>query len=59
MKYHCDICHKKIEGGTSVYIDHTEEHIMDEIKSIHPEWVEKDGLCSKCVEYYKKQMKKN
>ena len=59
MKYHCDICKEEIEGGASAYIDHTEKHIIEAIKAENPDWVEKDGFCKKCIEYYRKQMKKD
>ncbi|MDD5195096.1 MAG: hypothetical protein PHQ96_05440 [Candidatus Omnitrophica bacterium] len=28
-------------------------YIIERIKLDHPGWVQKDGACSKCVEYYK------
>jgi len=57
MEYKCSVCQKKIKGDVLVYINHTEQHILDEIKAKHPEWIEKDGLCGKCVAYYREQMK--
>ena len=59
MEYKCSICSEKIDGDLLVYVDHTEQHIMDEIKLSHPNWVENDGVCQKCVDYYKGQMKGN
>ena len=26
--------------------------MLDTIRSEHPEWVEEDGTCKKCMEYY-------
>jgi len=57
MEYKCSLCEKKIEDDLTVYIDHTEKHIVEEIQSDHPEWVNEDGICPKCVDYYRKQMK--
>ena len=57
MEYKCSTCSEKVDGDLLVYIDHTEQHIMDEIKVSHPEWEETDGICQKCVDYYKGQMK--
>ena len=59
MDYQCSVCDEKVKGGLLVYIDHTEKHIVDEIKAKHPEWAEKDGICPKCVDYFKEQMKGN
>jgi hypothetical protein len=57
MAYRCSICKKKVEGDLLVYINHTEEHIISEIRADHPDWVGKNGLCKKCVDYYHKQIK--
>jgi len=57
MEYKCSVCKNEVEGDLLVYIDHTEKHIMDEIKASHPDWVEKDGVCQKCIDYYKNQLK--
>jgi hypothetical protein len=57
MEYICGLCGERISRDLLVYIDHTEKHIMQEIQAKHPEWSEKDGLCTKCLEYYHKQLK--
>jgi len=57
MVYKCSVCHQEVEDDLMVYINHTEAHIMNEIRANHPDWVEKNGLCRKCVDYYKQQMK--
>ena len=59
MEYKCSACNKEVDGDLLVYVDHTERHIIDEIKISHPEWVENDGPCQKCVDYFKGQMKGN
>ncbi len=56
MEYKCPVCGKNLKEDLPEYMDHTEKHIIDVIKEKHPEWVEKDGLCHKCLEYYKKEM---
>jgi len=55
--YHCSVCGKAVSNDLEILIEHTEEHIVDIIKKKHPEWIEKDGVCQKCVEYYRKQLK--
>jgi len=57
MDYKCPLCNESIKDDLLVYIDHTQEHIVDEIKAKHPDWVEKEGVCPKCVEYFKAQLK--
>jgi hypothetical protein len=57
VTYRCSVCKKRVEGDLLVYIDHTERHIMEEIRANHPDWAEKSGLCQKCVDYYRHQIK--
>ena len=57
MAYTCSLCQETVKGDTLVYIEHTEQHIIDEIRSSHPEWAEEDGLCRKCVDYFKAQLR--
>lgn len=56
MDYLCPVCNKNLLRELSVIIPHTEEHIMELIKKDHPDWIEDDGICRKCYEYYKKQL---
>ena len=32
--------------------DIAEQYMLEVIKSEHPDWVEKDGSCKRCEEYY-------
>ena len=56
MTYKCSVCGESVEDDLLVYINHTEKHIADEIQANHPDWAGEDGICNKCVEYYRKQM---
>lgn len=56
-KYVCSVCKKAMPRDLVLYIKHTEQHIVDEIKTKHPDWVGKDGVCHKCVEYYRESLK--
>lgn len=56
MEYKCDLCKKSISGGVLPYSEHVEEHIIELIKARHPEWVNKDGLCQQCYDYFKKEL---
>lgn len=46
-----------VDGDVVTYVEHTEKHIIEAIKVRHPEWAQKGGLCPKCVEYYKDQIR--
>lgn len=39
-----------------LFLDHTNQHIIDRIKLAHPEWVTEDGACKPCVAYYEKEI---
>ena len=37
-------------------IDHTdlaEQYVLSIIRDEHPEWIERDGTCKRCEQYYK------
>lgn len=57
MDYKCTLCGKVMKDDLKEFIDHTETHVVDEIKKDHPDWVEKNGICHKCVEYYRQQIR--
>ncbi|HOX54346.1 MAG TPA: hypothetical protein PLC32_02740 [Candidatus Omnitrophota bacterium] len=50
----CPICKKRVEEGMIDTCESAYKYVIDSIKRDHPNWVEKDGACPKCVEYYKK-----
>ncbi len=52
----CPTCNENMSRDLDIVIPHTEEHIIDAIKKKHPNWVESDGICKKCYEYYKSQL---
>ena len=57
MEYICAACQQKVTGDMIMYLDHTDQHIIDLLKNDHPEWVEKEGICKQCVEYYQQELK--
>lgn len=57
MEYQCSVCNTKVSGDLMVYKKHTEQHIIDLLKHDHPEWIEDNGLCKKCYEYYSAEIK--
>ncbi len=57
MDYKCGVCGEVVKDDLRVFMNHTEDHIVEIIKQAHPEWVEENGMCHKCLDYYKLQMK--
>ena len=57
MQYQCSLCKQKITGDMITYVNHTEKHIIDLVKTDHPDWIEQSGICTKCLEYYRAELK--
>lgn len=55
--YRCPLCGREMERNLILFLDHTDQHIIDQIKEEHREWVGADGVCEPCAEYYRKQLK--
>ena len=56
MAYHCSVCQEEVEGDLVVLKDHTDKHIIDLLRHDHPDWVNEQGVCQKCVEYYRAEI---
>ena len=54
--YECPVCEKEMKRELLMFLNHANQHIIEAIKQEHPEWVSSDGVCGKCMEYYKKQL---
>ena len=48
MKSKCALCGEDAEDLYTI----AEKYVLDLIKAEHPEWIEENGACKKCVEYY-------
>ncbi len=56
--YKCPVCEEIVQRDLIVFLDHTNQHILDKIRERHPEWATPEGICPKCVEYYQKLLGK-
>jgi ribosomal protein L33 len=52
-KKFCRICGRYTDEDIVDVCQESHNYIIESIKRQHPEWVEKDGACPKCLEYYK------
>lgn len=57
MSYTCSVCNQQVKGDLVYFKDHTDRHIIDLVKHDHPEWVDTQGLCPQCAEYYRSEIK--
>ena len=51
--YQCPLCGRQMDRDLILFLDHTNEHIIERIKVSHPEWVAENGVCKPCMDYYK------
>ena len=54
--YRCPLCGRTMERNLVLFLNHTDQHVIDQVKKEHPEWVSKDGVCKPCAEYYRRQL---
>ena len=57
LEYQCGVCKQSVSGDMMVFREHTEKHIVDLVKVDHPDWVETNGMCRKCFDYYRAELK--
>jgi len=57
MDYKCNLCGEVVKDDLKEFVEHTENHIIDLIKKDHPDWVENNGLCRKCHDYHKRELR--
>ncbi|MGE0266983.1 MAG: hypothetical protein AB7S78_00825 [Candidatus Omnitrophota bacterium] len=56
MPYTCSVCNQTVSGDLVYFKEHTDRHIIDLVKHDHPDWVDTNGLCPQCVEYYRSEI---
>lgn len=56
LEYECPICSQKIPKNLTLFLEHGKQHVISSIRQAHPEWVDQDGLCIKCVVHYEEAM---
>ncbi len=56
--YTCPTCGGKMERDLLLFTRHTDQHILDEIKRLHPNWVTPDGFCRQCLDHFKRSLGK-
>ena len=49
----CQICESDIDPKSLHIHREAEAWVLDRIKEANPEWVEENGSCPRCVEYYR------
>lgn len=54
--YQCPLCGNKMARDLILFLDHTNQHVIDKIKESHPEWISENGVCTPCIDYYKTQI---
>lgn len=45
----CPLCGKPMDSAEHI----AEQWVLREIQKEHPDWIESNGLCTKCIAYYR------
>lgn len=48
----CPLCGDDVEKLVYRFHYESEQHVINKIKENNPSWSEKDGACSRCIDYY-------
>ena len=54
--YTCPTCGIKMERDLLLFTQHTDQHVVDELKKRHPDWITEDGYCPRCLDHFKRSM---
>lgn len=52
----CPLCEQQVDEFKYDLHESVDRVVLDWIRRQHPDWVEEDGACPRCLEYYR-QMK--
>ena len=55
--YICPTCGERMDRDLILFMKHTDAHVVEELKKLHPEWITNDGYCPKCLDHYKAAMR--
>lgn len=55
--YVCPTCGEKMDRDLLLFIQHTDAHVVEELKKKNPQWITEEGYCPKCLEHYKASMR--
>ncbi|MDV2479648.1 MAG: hypothetical protein RX317_05330 [bacterium] len=54
--YTCPTCGDAIERDLLVFLRHTDQHIIEALKELHPESVDPNGECTTVLDFYRTQL---
>lgn len=54
--YTCPTCGETVERDILTFLRHTDRHILEALKELHPEWVEANGESPKVLDFYRAQL---
>ena len=50
----CPICHRAVDEDIVTACQEAQGWVIESIRRQHPDWVEADGSCLRCLEYYQR-----
>ncbi len=56
VPYTCPTCGEMVERDILTFLRHTDKHILEALKELHPDWVEADGESPAVLKFYRAQL---
>ena len=54
--YTCPTCGEVMQRDLTIFTEHTDRHIVDELKKHRPAWITEEGYCPKCLDFFKRSI---
>lgn len=54
--YYCPVCQSVVKEPLRPIHEVAEEWVISHIKAAHPEWIESNGACPKCIQFFRSRL---
>lgn len=54
--YTCPTCGDAVDRDILLFLHHTDRHILEALKELHPEWVKANGESPRVLDFYRAQL---
>ncbi len=54
--YYCPLCQQVVQEHLRPIHETAEEWVISHIKETHPEWIESNGACPNCIQFFRSNL---